>query len=278
MKPFLLIALLLADTGATASPAGSSTVPLHLYQGKQFTIDAVVAGKRRTFLFDTGEGVTMISPALAAETGCQPWGNVAAFRMLGERLDLKHCDNIRFIIGAGSYLAPTTIVYDLADVVGTGTKLDGAIGLDLFAGKLITLRFGAGEVVVEAGAEARTPQQRGIEVPIRLSRPAEGAALDADIGVRTPKGIAWMELDSGNAGPTIFVSPAIAPLFGLRTDTKQSQDVTASMAPCVTFHGKARVFPGMIMDGNIGLQFMRDWDITFDLPNGRAWLRKTNGT
>jgi hypothetical protein len=112
-----------------------------------------------------------------------------------------------------------------------------------------------------------------VEVPIRLSRP-EGAGLDVNIGVETPRGRAWMELDSGNAGPTIFVSQAIAPHLGLRADTKEPQPVAARIAPGVTFTGRARVFPGMIMDGNIGMQFMRDRDLTLDLKAGRAWLSK----
>lgn len=47
---------------------------------------------------------------------------------------------------------------------------------------------------------------------------------------------------------------------------------TRQLARGVTLDGKARVFPGMIMDGNIGTQLLNEWDITLDLKNGRAWL------
>lgn len=40
---------------------------------------------------------------------------------------------------------------------------------------------------------------------------------------------------------------------------------------------RARVFPGMIMDGNIGMQLVRDRVITLDLKNGRAWLAPVGG-
>jgi hypothetical protein len=33
-----------------------------------------------------------------------------------------------------------------------------------------------------------------------------------------------------------------------------------------------RVNPTLTMDGNIGTRFMINWDITFDLKNGRAWM------
>jgi hypothetical protein len=83
-----------------------------------------------------------------------------------------------------------------------------------------------------------------------------------------------MELDSGNAGPTIFVSPQIAPLLGLRADTREAQAVNARLAPGLDFVGRARVFPNMIMDGNIGMQFMGKHDLTLDLRAGRAWVGK----
>ena len=271
-----LALMLLAMTPVyAASPSGPVTVPLDVINGKQFTVQAVVAGAQRTFLFDTGEGLTMISPGLAQGSKCQPWGNVVAFRMLGERLDTPRCDNVAFDLGGQRFVAPTTIVYDLAKIDPTMAKIDGAIGLDLFAQQTITIRFASRQVVLESPASAAQRISQGTEVPIRLSRPSEGAALDVNIGVDTPRGRAWMELDSGNAGPTIFVAPSIAPLLGLRTDTREAQPVTLKMAPGVVFTGRARVFPDMIMDGNIGMQFLGNRDLTLDLRQGRAWVGKS---
>jgi len=271
-----LALMLLAMTPVyAASPSGPVTVPLDVINGKQFTVQAVVAGAQRTFLFDTGEGLTMISPGLARDAKCQPWGNVVAFRMLGERLDTPRCDNVAFDLGGQRLVAPTTIVYDLAKIDPTMAKIDGAIGLDLFAQQTITIRFATRQVVLETPTSAAQRIRQGTEVPIRLSRPSEGAALDVNIGVDTPRGRAWMELDSGNAGPTIFVAPSIAPLLGLRTDTREAQPVTVQMAPGVVFTGRARVFPDMIMDGNIGMQFLGNRDLTLDLRQGRAWVGKT---
>jgi hypothetical protein len=258
-----------------AVPSGPSVIPLKLFQGKQYTVEATVAGTRRTFLFDTGEGLTMISPGLAKALKCEPWGNVVAFRMLGERLDTPRCDDVPFELGGQGYVAPTTIVYDLAALDPAMAKVDGAIGLDLFAQQIITIRFATKQVVIESAASAAQRAREGIEVLIRLSRPSEGAALDVNIGVDTPRGRVWMELDSGNAGPTIFVAPAIAPLLGLRADTREAQPVNLQIAPGVTFTGRARVFPNMIMDGNVGMQFLGEHDLTLDLRQGRAWVSKS---
>jgi hypothetical protein len=270
-----LLALCLPVTVHSARPI--ERLPLEVFQGKQFTLKAVVGGRVRTFLFDTGEGVTMISPAVAHDVGCEPWGNVTAFRMTGQRLDLPRCDNVVFSLAGKPHTAPTTIVYDLGKVDPDAAVLDGAVGLDLFADRIITIRFASREVVIETPQSLAALRRTSIEVPIRLVRGAEGVALDVNIGVNTPRGRAWMELDSGNAGPTIFVSPQIAPLMGLRSDTQVAQPVTATITPQVTFTGQARVFPDMIMDGNIGMQLMRDRDLTLDLRSGRAWLGAPRG-
>ena len=65
MKFVIMLGALLGSVSAAATWQDGTVVPLTLYDAKQLTIEAVVAGHRRTFLFDTGEGVTMISPALA---------------------------------------------------------------------------------------------------------------------------------------------------------------------------------------------------------------------
>jgi hypothetical protein len=266
---FWIGAMALVSSMTSATSAGPSLIPMAVHNGKQFTVTATVGGQPRTFLFDTGEGTTMIGPEVARATGCEPWGNVVAFRMLGERLDTKRCDGTAFTIAGRRYRAFSTIVYDLDEIAQDGGRLAGAIGLDLFDGKVVTLRFKARRIEV---ADTVPPDaRRGQEVPIRLARFSEGG-IDVNIGVRTPKGLAWMELDSANAGPTIFVAPAIAPTLGLRADNKEPQPVRAEIAPGVMFVGQARVFPGMIIDGNIGMQFLNAWDLTLDLKSGRGWV------
>ena len=272
MKMLMMGALLAALPAGPSQDRSPQTISLELFQGKQFTVQASVGGRERTFLFDTGEGVTMITPALARDLGCEPWGNVTAFRMTGERLDLPRCDDVAFKMGNHAYTAPTTIVYDLGKLDADTAKLDGSIGLDLFAGRIITISFASRQIVIETPGSLAARMKSGLEVPVRLVRGAEGAALDVNIGVNTPRGRAWMELDSANAGPTIFVSPQIAPLLGLRTDIRTAQPVSATITRDVVFTGQARVFPNMIMDGNIGLQLMGKRNLTLDLGSGRAWI------
>jgi hypothetical protein len=267
---FLLFGLPTAAAGA-ASP--DLIIPLEYYHGRQLAVHATVHGKTARFLFDTGEGVTMISPQLAAAIGCTPWGNVTGFRMLGERLDMKRCDGVDFSLQGQHFTAPTAIVFDLAAISGKDDPpVDGAIGLDIFAGRVVTLDWSARRLIVETPGSMAARVAPAHLVPIRLVRDAEGLALTVDMAVPTPRGLAWMELDTGNGGPTIFTSQAIAPLLGLDPAKKQPQPVNLNLAQGVHLAEPARVFPNMIMDGNIGAQFLSKWQVTLDLKSERSWL------
>jgi predicted aspartyl protease len=268
----------LAAHTLAAAPAAPTTLQLEPYQGHQYAIRATLHGTPQKFLFDTGEGITMISPALASKIGCNPWGNVTGFTMLGQRLDTPRCDNISFAFPSITEKAPETIIYDLGIIAGKDAPpLDGSIGLDIFAGQAITIKLASYQLIMETPETLAERQRQGVEIPMRLVRDAEGAALSVDLAVDTPNGPAWMELDTGNTGPTIFVSKTIAPLLHLNPATTTAKDapqqkVTLTLAHKITWSGEARVFPNMIMDGNIGTQFLKSWTITLDLKSTRAWL------
>jgi hypothetical protein len=85
---------LLPKSRPARSAAPLAAIPLEPYLRAQAVARAIVNGQSGTFLFDTGEGVSSFSPAFAEKTGCRPWGRISGFRMSGERLDNKHCDNI----------------------------------------------------------------------------------------------------------------------------------------------------------------------------------------
>ncbi len=263
------LAALVAVDGARAQ----TVLKLDPYGDRQLSVPVQVGGLTGRLLFDTGEGVTMISPAMAKAAGCRPWAHLTAFRMGGERLDAPRCDDFRLKTAIGDLRTRSTLVYDLAEIMGKDAPpLDGALALDAFDGQAITLRLAAREVVIETPASLAARTAKAIPVPIRIVRGAEGTALDVNLGIPTSQGMAWMELDSANKGPTIFVSQALAPLFNLNPDTRDKQDVAFDVAPGAAFKGQARVFPDMTLDGDIGMQLMNDWDVTLDLATGRGWL------
>src|SRR5436853_431318 len=140
---FLCGALLSCSRPQEKAAAGQEplgVIPLEPYLQAQTVVHAIVKGQPGTFLFDTGEGISSFSPAFAAKIGCKPWGRVTGFRMSGERLDNAHCDQVAFALAGQNFIAPVVITVDIMSFLGPDVPpVDGAIGLDLFAGRVITI-------------------------------------------------------------------------------------------------------------------------------------------
>ena len=268
--------LVTAAYAASAAKTGVS-IPLGTFRGVQPTLNASVAGHERTFLLDTGGGVTIISPTLAQAVGCEPWGNVVGLRMTGQRIDLPHCGNISIALGEATYRVPAAVVFDIMSIAGKDPPpLDGSLALDVFADKVITIEAAKHHLIVESAASLAARARQAIEVPIRLVREAEGLALSVVVGVPTSKGLAWMELDTGNDDSMIVVSKYIAPLLGVDLAGHSPQHIKVALAPGLVLEGGAKVVNDLVMDGNIGMPFLKAWNITLDLKHGRAWFAPVN--
>ena len=260
-----------AAAAQTARPIAVITFDQYPMGDNLLTVHASIHGHAGTFLFDTGEGVSMISPAFAQAIGCTPWGQISAFRMAGDRVDTPRCDDIPLELQRQQLHAPSVVVFDIMHFFPPNAPvLDGSLGLDLLAVRPITLELARGTLTVESPASLASRVAHATEVPIRLVRDAQGLALTADIGVATADGTAWMELDSGSG--TITVSKAIATALRLDPDSKTPQSMHTTIAGTVPVEGRARVMDHMIMDGNIGIAWLAKWIVTLDLAQGRAWI------
>jgi hypothetical protein len=236
------------------------------------TMRAKVRGHEGTFVFDTGGGVTYLSPSFAQTIGCKPWGQLSGFVLTGQRLDMKRCDNLMFYVNQHPFPAPIAGVFDLMKFMPPNVpRIDGSIGLDVFAGRAITLNLAERTLTVESGPSLNARIRQGREVPIRIVRELEGVALAVVVGVITSEGTAWMEIDSGNGGANV-IAGHIAPLLNLKTGMKEPQQASFRLAGGIPVGGEARVNESLIMDGNIGTRFLVDWNLTLDLARGRAWL------
>jgi hypothetical protein len=265
-----LLTFLAASTVWARDPSPERVIPLQPYLRAQASVRATVGGVTGTFMFDTGEGLSTISPAFAARIGCRPWGRVSGFRMSGERLNNPHCDNVDFDLAGERLTAPAVTTVDVMAFIGQGVpSVDGSLGLDLFAGKAITI-VPRREIIIESPASLAARIRNAREIPIRLVRDVEGLALSVDTAVRTSQGLAWMEMDTGNGG-SMVIADHIAPLLGMAPDTSTPTPARFQLANGIVVEGNART-RDLIMDGNIGAQFLNRWNITLDLRAGRAWL------
>jgi hypothetical protein len=275
MRTAAMVACLVCWAPALAAQAPEPTAVIRFDQyplgDHLITVRASIRGHAGTFLFDTGEGVTLISTAMARTIGCTPWGQVTAFRMLGDRIDAPRCDAVPIEIADQGLSAPSVLVFDIMKFFPPNAPaLDGSIGLDLFAGRAVTVELSQNELIVESPLSLASRIGHATRVPLRIVRDAQGLSLTADIGVATPDGTAWMELDSGSGGITI--SNVVARLLKLDPESKAAQPLKFTIGDTAVVEGRARVLDHMIMDGNIGASFLMAWNVTLDLAAGRAWI------
>jgi Aspartyl protease len=264
--------------GLLASPPAKPTLIINLipHPGgtEMMTLHARVRGHEGNFIFDTGGGISYISPAFAQTIGCKPWGQITGFTLTAQRLDMPRCDGLSFEIEGHGFGAPTSGVFDIMKFMPADVpRIDGSIGLDVFEGLAVTLSLAQRKLIVESPSSLRERTKLGKEVPVRLVREVGGIALAVQVAVPTTDGMAWMELDSGNGGANVIGKHLVAVM---KLDPNQSGPQPASfmIAGGVPVEGMVRVNDKLTMDGNIGTRFLINWDLTLDLAKGRAWLTR----
>jgi hypothetical protein len=191
--------------------------------------------------------------------------------MTGERLDFPRCDHVKFESDNLALRVPSAGVFDINALLPDSSKvLAGSLGLDVFAGRMITIQSRAHKIVIESPQSFRSRIRSAKSIPTRIVRDADGAALAIDVAVPTRNGTAWMELDTGNGG-MIVIGKHVATLLGLDPASREPQSAAFDLAGGTRVTGNARV-RDLIMDGNIGRQFWEHWDLTLDLGSGKLWI------
>ena len=255
-----------------AKAQASTTVVLEPIVGGLLKVHASVGGHDGTFLFDSGSGVSSLSPEFAVAIGCRPWGQITGFRMTGQRLDMQRCDNIRVSIAGRSFPASTVGVFDISKYLSSDVgHVDGTIALDLFSNQAFTLSYG-GHVIRLLDQSALANETKGLRsMPVHLVRDAEGLALTVNLPVITTAGTAWFEMDSGNTSNLVLVNKALAPLFQLKAEGRDAYSISLMLENGTAFIGAAHVLD-LILDGNLGTSFLSNHNVTVDLSHQTAWV------
>jgi hypothetical protein len=271
----LVAAIALSGAGpALAAPKPIAEIKLVPYR-KTVALDAVVNGKAGHFIFDSAGGSTVLSPNFAAAAGCKVWARSSGHRMMGDRLDAPRCDNVKGQFGAFTGVAPVGLVLDITALIAKdAAPVDGSIALDMFDGQAITIDVSAGKLIVESPASLKARIRTARELPVRLARETQGTSLAANLEVQTAQGVARFELDTGNGG-TILVAAPFAELFGLKPNLETPQNASFEVAPGIRAEGLAFAPDKMILDGNLGMPFLRKYAVTLDLKASRLWLAPT---
>ncbi len=269
--------ILIAATVSVASvarPAGESepaeplaVVPWTPYLGKLHTITVAIGDTDAPFLFDTGGGATCITPELAGEIGCEPYGQASGFRLSGERVTFQWCDDAVLTV-AGVPLSVELSVFDIMSLLGDAPPLGGLVSVHTFARQPFTIDFDGTQLILESEASLRARIEDLQPLSARFAHQAGGASLDPFIEVRAETGTLWLELDSGNLGRTIL-APHTAQQLGLATT--EDQVVALDIMGLGPVPLQVRFLDGCIYDGVVGVEFFQGRLVTIDATRGEIW-------
>jgi hypothetical protein len=184
------LAASVATVLSTAPAVAQDTLPLTPLRERLRTIQVDINGQSADFLLDTGGGVTTLSPEFARRIGCEPWGRITGHRMFGDRLDMQRCDGVT-VTSHGVVLGQTTAaVLDSTPYLQPGeTAPDGALAMDVFRDKVVTLDIAGNRLVIEDPSSlparvAGAPASYGASIPMSASTPARAASGSSSIPAR----------------------------------------------------------------------------------------------
>lgn len=246
---------------------------LEPYRAGLVTACVEVGGAPRRWLFDTGAGMTMLSPRLADELGARPFGRMTGFRMSGERLDFPACDGVELAVG-GVALGPRRVgVLDVGALMPPDwPQVDGVLALDAL--DALTVELSLARRTLGLGSVGAGPDEGWVEVEVQISRTVSGFSVVPFVAARAPGGHLWLELDSGNVDHTLLAPHAAALLGhevepGTRTPLGEVALDLVGLGPVRT----EAVTREIIYDGVLGASFLRTHDVRLATSRGRAWLR-----
>lgn len=268
---------LLGLTTPNACAANYDTIHLEPFLKKGLKVRATINGKAGVFLFDTGGGVSNVTPEFAAAIGCKPWGQVTGFTMFARRIDTARCNQARISIGSYQAVPDTLGVFDINSLMPKGTEhIDGTIALDVFDGRAFEFSTANKSLTLLSTRDLKKRTAALHTFPIHIVRDAEGMSLTVNLPVKTADGTVWMEMDSGNTSPFTLINKPYAKLFALDDSNTKPQPMKLTMLDGSPYAGPAGVHD-LILDGNLGSRFLERYDVIIDLANKRAWLRVVPG-
>jgi hypothetical protein len=247
----------------------------HKELGKAPTIPVRIGGKTYPFMFDSGGGMTIITPDVAREIGCTPVGQLTGFNAGGDRIDMKRCDAVEMNVG-GYAGAIDTGVLEIMPFFGPNTPpIGGYISLQTFADRAITIDLSGDRIWVETekSLAQRIKQMKPLES--RLMQSAGGAIIDIFVAANSPRGKIWMLFDTGNYG-TLQFAPHAQEMLGINFDAPNKAKMTKPVKIDLPGLGSVEM-PGrereMIYDAMLNFDTISKWVVTIDLRNGKMWAK-----
>lgn len=275
---YAVVLTVILSVAAASAQNGSQPVEIRLEHdalGKAPTINVQIGNKIYPFLFDTGGGITTITPAIAREIGCEPFGQITGWNAGGARLDFKRCDDVELKLGNHSTRVDAA-VFEIMHFFSPETKeIGGILSLQTFAGKTITIDLSGNLVTLETEKSFAERVKDMKRLESRIGSQGGGAVIDIFVAANTPKGKIWMEFDTGNFN-TLQFAPHAQEMLGINFDApnraKTAKPVKLELVGLGPIEAVGRERQ-MIYDGMLNYDTISKWLVTIDLKTGGMWAK-----
>ena len=227
----------------------------------------------RTFYFDSGGGISAISPTLAKEIGCYPLGEMTAYNAGGMKFKVKRCEDVALNLGGFAVKRDVAVFDPMEFFPNAKGQIDGSIALDAFDNQTLTIDLAGNRLIIETEKSLTKRTQKMNLLTARLSRETGGATLDIFIAAATPNGKIWMLVDTGNTNKMLFTASAQKQL-GINFDSANGEKIIKPVKLNLLNLGELEMDSrdrDMIYDGMLNYDLIAKMILTADFKTGKIW-------
>lgn len=267
----LFLAVAFTACAACEASRGAGPVELSLtpYAGRLVTIEAAAEGEKFPMLFDTGAGVTALTPETASAAGCSPFGRLVGWRMSGERVEFERCGSMDLSFSDAA-TRTEVYVFDLAAALPRDLPpLGGIVSLASFADRPFTLDLATGVLTLETDDSLKGRAKSARPGELRAVKGPGGDEITLLVAVEASPGPLWFLLDSANLGDVLLSKSAAAALGAAAGNDPAPVSLLLKGVPPVEVTAR---LADIIYDGALNEDVMRRFKITIDLRREQIWF------
>jgi predicted aspartyl protease len=267
---------------------GSETVPLTLRDGHLY-VSAQVDGHAYTFLVDTGAQNIVLDKHVASDLHLPGFGD---FEASGAKrtggLQIVTVDS--FAIGSGTLRNLVVATIDLHGSTAGAFAIDGILGYPFFASALVKIDM-AGRAMTFGAPGSFAPEGERLPVDVDRSIPEVRFRLNGSVD-------APFIVDTGNAADVLLYKPFVerhAGIVAYSSTTRNSYGIGGAAesyrtaldeidigsspiyrADTDVMQATSGAFADRFDAGNVGLQLLQNFVLTFDLSNNALYVERSS--
>ena len=236
------------------------------------TIEVEIENETYNFLFDTGGGLTIVSPKVIEKVGRSAYGNFVGFRMSGEQVGWKLSDSLEIEIGGTIFFHNQVGIFDIMSLLPKEfEQIHGLISLKTFEKLIISLNLNENKLILETDRSFKKKIKNMDLIPSRFANGPSGLELNIFLGTKSNNRLWWFLFDSGNIGQA-KISENIVKEWELLLEGKESAD---NLIQLFEVAGDSIEVPividNIIYDGAFNFDLIQQSEFVISLKDEKIW-------